>query len=72
MSQKIYEFAVIHTPPQTKEDREAGRKPKSKLIVDVQRVLADDEKQAAMLAARSIPGEYEDKLSEVEIALRAF
>jgi hypothetical protein len=69
---KIYEYAVIHHPIPTKEQQERGEKPKSVLIVDVTRVLARDDKEASMLAARSIPDEYTDKLDRVEIALRPF
>jgi hypothetical protein len=69
---KLYEFVVIHNPLATKDEKERGEKPKSKLIVDITRVLCNDEKEAAMLAARSIPAEYTDKLDRVEIALRPF
>lgn len=69
---KLYEYAVIHNPLPTKDEKERGEKPRSKLIVDVTRVLCNDEKEAAMLAARAIPQEYTDKLDRVEIALRPF
>jgi hypothetical protein len=69
---KLYEFAVIHNPLPTKDQTERGEKPKSELIVDVTRTLANDEKEAMMLAARSIPEKYTDKLDRVEIALRPF
>lgn len=72
MSAKIFEYAVLHHPVATKEQQERGDKPKSTLIVDVKRVLANNEKEAAMLAARDIPEEYTDKLDRVEIALRPF
>lgn len=69
---KLFEFAVIYKPVATKEQQERGEKPKSELIVDVTRVLANDDKEASMLAARAIPDEYTDKLDRVEIALRPF
>jgi hypothetical protein len=72
MSQKLFEFAVIYTPALTKEQREAGEKAKSKLVVDVTRVLANDEAEVNMLAARAIPVDYADKLQQVEIAVRPF
>lgn len=72
MSAKIYEFAVLYHPLATKDQNDRGEKPKSELIVDVQRVLARDEKEASMLAARAIPDGYTDKLDRVEIALRPF
>lgn len=72
MGQKIYEFAVIYTPLQTKEQNDRGEEPRSEIIVDVQRVLADDDKQAMLLAARAIPSDYANRLSQVDIAVRPF
>lgn len=69
---KIYEYAVIYHPIATKEQAERGDKPKSVLLVDVKRVLATSEKEAAMLAAREIPDTHTDRLDQVEIALRPF
>lgn len=70
--QKLYEYVVIYTPFQTKDQKDLGEKPKSQLLVDVTRVLADDDKQVAMLAARAIPAGYEDKLAQIDIAVRPF
>ncbi len=72
MAAKIFEYAVIHHPVATKDQQDRGDKPKSELIVDVKRVLANNEKEAAMLAARDIPEAFTDKLDRVEIALRPF
>ena len=69
---KLFEYAVIYNPLPTKEQVERGEKPKSELIVDVKRVLSNNDKEAAMLAARDIPEAYTDKLDRVEIALRPF
>lgn len=69
---KLYEYAVIYNPLPTKDENERGEKPKSKLIVDVKRILSNSDKEAMMLAARDIPADYTDKLDRVEIALRPF
>lgn len=69
---KLYEYAVIFNPLATKDEKDRGEKPKSKLIVDVTRILSNNDKEAMMLAARAIPSEYTDKLDQVEIALRPF
>lgn len=69
---KLYEYAVIYNPPPTKDQVESGEKPKSQLIVDVTRVLSNNDKEAMMLAARAVPDTYTDKLDRVEIALRPF
>lgn len=66
---KLYEYAVLYHPKASKKDEEPGP---STVIVDVTRVLCQDEKEAAMLAARAIPAEYTDKLAQVEIAVRPF
>ena len=44
----------------------------SRVIVAVTNVLARDDKEAALHAAREIPNEFEDKLEEVEIVVRPF
>ena len=69
---KLYEYAVIYTPIATKEQNERGDKPKAELIVPVTHVLANNDKEASMLAARAIPENYTDKLDRLEIALRPF
>ena len=69
---KLYEYAVIYNPAPTKDQKDTGVTPKSELIVDVTRVLSNNDKEAMMLAARSIPETYTDKLDRVEIALRPF
>lgn len=69
---KLYEYAVIYNPLPTKDQKERGESPKSELIVDVTRILSNNDKEAMMLAARAIPENYTDKLDRVEIALRPF
>lgn len=69
---KLYEYAVIYNPLPTKDQKERGETPKSELIVDVTRVLSNNDKEAMMLAARAIPSEFTEKLDRVEIALRPF
>lgn len=69
---KLFEYAVIFNPIATKEQNERGEKPKSELVVDVKRVLANTDKEAMMLAARDIPEKYTGMLDRVEIAVRPF
>lgn len=67
---KLYEYALIHHPKSTKKDAEPS---KSVLLNGgVAHVLAINEQQVAMIAARHIPKEFEDKLEQVEIAIRPF
>lgn len=69
---KLYEYCVIHTPLPTKDQAERGEEPKSELVVDVTRVLASDEREAGMHAARAIPSQFVDRLSQLDIAVRPF
>ncbi len=66
---KIFEFAAIYVPEERQGEKTAEL---AKIIVQPQTVLAKDEKQAAMLAARAIPEDYVGKLERVEIAVRPF
>lgn len=69
---KLYEFAIIYKPATTKEQQDKGEKAKASLLVDVTRVLAANDAEAQMIAARAIPETHIDKLDRVEIALRPF
>jgi hypothetical protein len=70
---KVFEYAIIYHP---KEKRDAAGNPldnkKSILVQDLARVLAVTDKEVAMLAAKAIPDEYNDKLDDVEIVIRPF
>jgi hypothetical protein len=70
---KLFEYAVIFHP---KEKKDAAGNPlehkKSIVVTDVTRVLAVSDKEVGMLAAKSIPEEYSDKLDDVEIVIRPF
>ena len=70
---KLFEYAVIYHP---KEKKDAAGNPletkKSIVVTDVTRVLATSDKEVGMLAAKSIPDEYGDKLDDVEIVIRPF
>jgi len=45
---------------------------KSKIIVGVTQVIADNEDAVKLIAARAIPKEYEDKLDDVRVVVRPF
>lgn len=69
---KIFEYAILFHPTQTKEQAERGECPPSVLVVDVARCVAKDAAQAQIIAARVIPEQYLDKLANVEVAIRPF
>jgi hypothetical protein len=71
-SGKLFEYAVLYHPNATKDQIEAGETPKSIIIVQPTRVLAASAEHVAMLAARSLPEEYTDKLDDVEVLVRPF
>lgn len=69
---KLYEYAVLFTPLQTRDQLERGEKPKTEIIVAITSVVAGNDKECQMVASRSIPEKYQDKLDQVEIAIRPF
>lgn len=70
---KLFEYAVIYHP---KEKKDAAGNPletkKSIIVQDITRILAGSDKEVAMMAAKSIPDEYNEKLDDVEIVIRPF
>lgn len=69
---RLFEYAIVHHPRQTKAEKDEGTYPASVLLKSVTQVLATDEKEVGILAAREIPQEYLAKLETVEIAIRPF
>ena len=73
---KLFEYAILYHPVQTKDDKDKGVKPPSVVLRvngdDVVRVVAEDEKEVAIRAARNIPDEYLDRLQQIEVAVRPF
>jgi hypothetical protein len=70
---KLFEYAVLYHP---KEKKDAAGNPletkKSLIVTPLTTILAGSDKEVAMLAAKAIPAEYDDKLEDVEIAIRPF
>ena len=66
---KLFQYAAIWHPTE-KQIKEDGAK--SKLIVEMQTILANDQQAVTMTAAMSIPAEYKDQLDQIEIAVRPF
>ena len=70
--QRVFEYVVLHHPTAKKDLAGNEEVVKTKLLVDVKRVLATDEKEVGIVAAREIPEGYLDKLEQVEIVVRPF
>lgn len=66
---KLFQYVVIYNPDLNKEKNKSKE---AKLLVNVTNVLASSFETAKVLAARSIPEQYLDRLDEVEVAVRPF
>ena len=66
---RLFEYAVLFHPARKSEKEEQK---KSEIVTDVSRVLATTDAEVAMLAARSIPEKFLDKLDQIEIIVRPF
>jgi hypothetical protein len=70
----LFEYVILFTGEKrtSRKDEEApGWKRKPKLL-SFERLLAKDEKEVGILAARAIPSEYEEDLDRITIAVRPF
>ena len=65
---KLFQYAILWHP--NKKELEEGLK--SKVIVEITTVLAQDIQKAGMMASMEIPSEYKTVLDQVEIAIRPF
>jgi hypothetical protein len=68
----LFEYCVIYHPKETKKQEEDGIILKSELIRGITQILAKDDKEVAILAAREIPEKYIESLDRVEIKIRPF
>ena len=69
---KLFEYAVLHHPKQTKEQHDRGEQPKSVLVTAPTSILSGSEGEVSILAARSVPEEHLDHLEDIEIVVRPF
>jgi hypothetical protein len=69
---KLFEYAVLYHPKQTKEQADRNENPKSVLVTKPTQVLAGSDAEVSILAARGIPPEHLEHLEDVEIAVRPF
>lgn len=69
MKLKLFEYAVLLHPETDKEGKDIG---KTEVLKAVSTVLAKDDKQVGVLAAREIPDAHVEHLERVEIVVRPF
>lgn len=68
--QQLYEYAVLLAE---KRDKDGEIKEAAQIVVEPTHVLARDEAQAGMIAARAIPEEYLDgKIDRITVVVRPF
>jgi hypothetical protein len=68
----LFEYAVLYHPKAKKDLAGNEETTKSVILTDVTRVLASGPDEVSILASRSIPEEYLDKLQQVDIVVRPF
>lgn len=66
---RLFQYAILFHP--TTVEKDGARKP-SEIVIAPSTILAADENAARMQAIISIPKEYQDKLEQLEVALRPF
>lgn len=69
---KLFEYTILHHPKVVKDAGGNEIQEKDSIISAPAAVLAKNEKEVAMRAARAIPDNFMDKLDEVEICVRPF
>ena len=69
MAVKLYEYAVILDEKRNKDDEITDD---SRIVVEPTTVLAKNDEQAQLLAARSIPEEHLPKLDRLQVVVRPF
>ena len=69
MSAQLFEYAVILDE---KRDKDGEVTEEASVLVPVQSVLVRDEKQAQLVASRSIPEDAMDKMDRLTVVVRPF
>jgi hypothetical protein len=69
MKLRLFEYAVLLHPEEDKDGKETG---KTQVLKELTTLLAKDEGQVGLLAAREVPSEHVGHLERVEILVRPF
>lgn len=68
----LFEYAIVFHGKPTKEEADRNARIRSKLLAGPKAILARDEEEVRVLAAREIPEEYMDRLDQVEVLVVPF
>jgi hypothetical protein len=68
---KLFEYAILHHP-KTKKDKDGNEIQGKSQLLKRDTLLAGNEQEVTMLAARQIPDTYTDQLEDLEILIRPF
>lgn len=69
---KLFEYAILYHGKLTKKQEDEGAQAEHRILQPPTHILARDEREVTLIAARQIPAEYQDRLDRVEIAVRPF
>lgn len=69
---RLFEYAILHHPKVVKDTQGNETQGADTILKGVSCVLASNDKEVAMRAAREIPELFLDRLGEVEICVRPF
>lgn len=72
MNHQLFQFAIFHTPVQNRDQLERGEQPQPTIVVQPTTILAKNEQEAQLRAARAIPEQYAERLDQLTIAVSAF
>lgn len=65
---KLFEYAVIYHP----NNKEEKNGKKAHVVLDPSTIMATNESVATMQVIKKIPKEYDDRMEQLEIAIRPF
>ena len=68
VNSKLFQYAILWHPNSSQQEKGEV----SKIIVEPTTILATEEKTVLMLASKEIPDKYNEKLDQIEIAVRSF
>ena len=69
---QLFEYAVLYHPKPTRDQLDAGVTPTSVVVQEPKRILATNQTEISILAARELPADYLNRLNEIEILVRPF